>query len=302
MVYLKKHILSPDKQKAWIMATDPSEAEIKELSAKYALDPDLLSDALDPDELARLEALDNGMLAIMRLPLFNPLAEAPYYTAPFSVFLLEEAIVTVSARPFPMIEDAGLRGPAIEGSNELTFILTLLLRSGFEFLRYLKEIKRKTDAIEKDLQKAVVNEELMRLLAMSKGLVYFLTSLRSNEALLHRIKKTRAWHWNEKTEDLWDDVFTEFREAIEMANIYANILNGTMETFANVINNNLNMVMKRLTVISLLLMFPTMITSLYGMNVALPFQRSPHAFAGLVIGSAVVGAALFFIFRSKKFL
>ena len=156
--------------------------------------------------------------------------------------------------------------------------------------------------VETELQRSIRNTELVRLLNLEKSLVYFTTSLKGNELLLQKLQKTFLAGSSEEEVDELEDVVTENRQAIEMANIYSNILSGMMDAFASVISNNLNVVMKRLTSISLILMIPTLIASLYGMNVALPFQSSWWAFLGIVAVSGVLSVVSVFVFLGKRFL
>ena len=159
------------------------------------------------------------------------------------------------------------------------------------YLKYLKETNRQSSAIEKDLQKSVRNNELIRLLTIEKSLVYFTTSLRANGLLIDKLQKRNVFRQTEDITDLLEDVITENQQAIEMANVYSNILSGMMDAFASVISNNLNVVMKRLTMISIILMIPTLFASIYGMNIDLPWQNSPLAFTG-IIGVSIVAAGL----------
>jgi magnesium transporter len=176
------------------------------------------------------------------------------------------------------------------------------MRASFYFLRYLKDINRKTAIVEKDLQQSVKNNELIQLLTLEKCLVYFTTSLKSNELLMTKMSKPQVMRFKETEMDFLEDCLTENEQAIEMANVYSNILSGMMDAFASVISNNLNVVMKRLTTISLILMIPTLIASLYGMNVHLPFMASRFAFAGIMGSSIILSVVIAFIFRKQKFL
>ena len=163
------------------------------------------------------------------------------------------------------------------------------------FLRNLKVLNRHTSAIERELQRSVRNTELVQLLTIEKSLVYFTTSLKSNELVLEKLLKSRLIRFKEDEMELLEDVEIDNRQAIAMANIYSDILAGMMDAFASVISNNLNIVMKRLTVISIVLMIPTFIVSVFGMNVPLPWHETSNALlyiGGLCGASALLGAIL----------
>jgi magnesium transporter len=239
---------------------------------------------------------------IVRVPVFQENRETPYYTLPLGVVFFDDMVMTICLQESEVIRDmlAGkIRHFSLE--NRKTFLLAILSRVAFYFLRYLKEINRRSGQTEKELQKAVKNNELIQLLTLEKSLVFFTTSLKSNEFLIDKIRKLNLLSLSEEESDLIDDVVTENLQAREMANIYSDILSGMMDAFASVISNNLNVVMKQLASISLILMLPTLVASIYGMNVSLPFQNNPAAFAGTLAASGVLAIVSIVIFRRKRF-
>ena len=218
------------------------------------------------------------------------------------LLFIKDMIITICLQENEVLRDlVENRIKTLSLVNRKTFLLSVLFRASFYFLRYLKDINRRTSQVEKELQRAVRNNELIQLLTMEKSLTFFTTSLKSNEFLLEKIRKSNLLKLTEEDVELIDDVVTENRQAIEMANIYSNILSGMMDAFASVISNNLNVVMKQLTSISLILMIPTLIASVYGMNIELPYQHNPWAFAGILIGSGVIALVSIVIFRRKQF-
>ena len=242
--------------------------------------------------------------AFVRIPVYEAEKEVPYFTVPLGIIILKDLIITVCMKDNPIIQDLmENRIRNFELYNKKMFILHVLLRSANYYLRFLKEINRQTNMIERDLQKSVKNNELIRLLEIEKSLVFFTTSIRSNELLMAKLQKTNFFDLalSESESDLLEDVLTENKQAIEMANIYSNILSGMMDAFALVISNNLNVVMKRLTSISIILMIPTLLASLYGMNVDLPFQGSPFAFLGIAFASIILSVSGVIFFMRKKF-
>ena len=286
----------------WIDVTLPNNYEISYLINEFGLEPDLLNDILDIDEQARTEKEDGRMLFIMRIPVYQETREIPYYTVPLGIVFTREMLITICLQENEIIQgflDNKVKNFSPE--HRKNFLLSALYRSSLYFLRYLKEINRRTSQVEKELQRAVRNNELIQLLTMEKSLTFFTTSLKSNEFLLERIQKSNLLRLTEEDVEMIEDVVTENRQAIEMANIYSNILSGMMDAFASVISNNLNVVMKQLTSISLILMVPTLIASVYGMNIELPFQHDPLAFAGTLVVSAVIALVSIIIFRRKQF-
>jgi magnesium transporter len=181
----------------------------------------------------------------------------------------------------------------------------MLGRAAFAFLKALKELNKNANIIERQLQKSIRNNELIQLLSIQKSLVFFTTSIKTNELLLEKLKKGPLIRGSEEEEELLDDVMTENVQALEMANIYSSILTGTMDAFASVISNNMNIVMKRLAIINIVLMIPTLIYSFYGMNVALPGQHWPFSVIAIVLGSlvmAVLGVIVLSIEGSNKLI
>ena len=178
----------------------------------------------------------------------------------------------------------------------------MLARADLIFLRYLKAINRSSNSIQLALQKSVRNLELIQLLNLEKSLVYFTTSLKSNQLLFEKLMKTKLIQLDEEDRDWLEDVAIDNKQAIEMADIYTNIMSGTMDAFASVISNNLSIVMKKLTVISLVLMIPTMITSFFGMNIPLPMENWEGNISLIVIVMACVISSLAasILLRDKK--
>ena len=290
------------RSNCWINVTLPNNYEISYLINEFGIEADLLNDILDIDEQSRAEKDDDRLIFITRIPVYHEEREIPYYTVPMGLLFIKDMIITICLQENEVLRDlVENRIKTLSLVNRKTFLLSVLFRASFYFLRYLKDINRRTSQVEKELQRAVRNNELIQLLTMEKSLTFFTTSLKSNEFLLEKIRKSNLLKLTEEDVELIDDVVTENRQAIEMANIYSNILSGMMDAFASVISNNLNVVMKQLTSISLILMIPTLIASVYGMNIELPYQHNPWAFAGILIGSGVIALVSIVIFRRKQF-
>lgn len=263
--------LNPTK-KTWIDARSVTRDDILVLEQEYKIQHEHILDILDQDEISRIEPDDDYTLFIIRLPIFNPQSDVTYLTIPLGIVLFPDKIITICWTDCEVLKDIStkrLKNISIE--NFTSFILTILSRTDISFLRYLKEINRRTITIQSELQMSIKNNELIQLLNLEKSLEYFTTSLKSNQLLIEKLNKTKSVKLDEDQIDFLDDIIIDNRQAIEMADIYSNILSGMMDAFASVISNNLNIVMKRLTVVSLVLNVPTLIVSFFGMNIKLPF-------------------------------
>jgi magnesium transporter len=246
---------------------------------------------MDADEQARIEKEDDYTALIVRLPVYDESYKVSFFTLPLGIVLFSDKIVTICQRSSDALEDLlknRIRGFNIR--NKSAFVLNLLGRAAFTFLKSLKELNKRTNSIERELQRSIKNNELIQLLSLQKSLVYFTTSIKTNELLLEKLQKSPFFRFKEDERELLEDVVTENKQAIEMANIYSSILTGTMDAFASVISNNLNIVMKRLTIVSIVLMIPTLIYSFYGMNVGLPFQGHVYAGLGILCTSLLISA------------
>lgn len=260
-------------QRLWVDAVNVTVREMTILEEKYNLDHDHVLDSLDPDELSRIEAADDYILTILRLPVFRPNAEVCYFTTPIGIMIFPAMIITLCWTDCEVLLD--LRRNRIRDItlNDFPALITKVLsRADMMFLRYLKEINRRTNSIQLELQKSVENRELIQLFNMEKSLTYFTTSLKSNQLLLERMRKTRLLKLDAEDQDWLDDVEIENKQAMEMADTYSAITSGTMDAFASVITNNMNIVMQKLTVFSIVLMVISFITSFWGMNIKLPWS------------------------------
>jgi len=270
----------------WVDARNVTREDIRTLESEYGIDTEIIMDILDPDELSRIEQEAEYTLIIVRLPIFIAANEVSYFTIPLGILIFPEMIVTVCWADCELLND--LTNNKVRGLtlNDLpAFVIRILARADLIFLRYLKEINRRSNAIELELQVSVRNLELIQLLNLEKSLTYFTTSLKCNQLLFEKLMKTRLIKLDEEDRDWLEDVAIDNRQAIEMSDIYSNILSGMMDAFASVISNNLSIVMKRLTVINLVLMIPTMVTSFFGMNVDVPMSTwTGHAPVLIILG------------------
>ena len=289
---------------SWIALTNPTASEILEIADACQIDPDHLKAPLDEEERSRIEVEDHYTLILVDIPMIEERNDKEWYgTIPMGIVVTDDKIFTVC------LEDTQVLTRFMEGRvrNFFTymktrFILQILYRNASMYLRYLRIIDKKSEQIEEKLHLSTRNQELMELLELEKSLVYFTTSLRSNEMVLEKLLKVESIKKYPEDTELLEDVIIENKQAIEMANIYSGILSSMMGTFASVISNNLNIVMKVLAVITIVMSIPTIVFSAYGMNLSaagMPFSRTPWGFL-IVIILSVVASIIAAIFLSKK--
>lgn len=288
----------------WIAMTNPTAEEMHRVTDRYHIAADDLRASLDEEERSRIDVEDEYTLILVDVPTIEERNDKDWYgTIPLSIILCEDAIITVCLEDTPVLSafmDGRVR--SFFTHMKTRFIFQILYRNATLYLNYLRIIDRRSDSVEQKLHEATKNRELIELLELEKSLVFFTTSLKGNEIVLEKLLKSNAIKKYPEDEDLIEDVIVENKQAIEMANIYSGILNGTMDTFASVISNNQNSVMKFLTTITIVLSIPTMIASFYGMNVkstGMPFADSSWGFL-IVIGiSLVISLIIALIFRKK---
>lgn len=289
---------------AWINLSSPNDDELAEISEVTGFPAEYLKAALDEEESPRIESDNGNTLILIDLPeIIADGDDKIYSTIPLGILINEDYIVTVCLRNNVVIDD--FRHGRIAGCNTLKrtrFLLQVLYKNSQYFLRYLRSIDRKTNAVEDSLHKSMKNKELIELLGIEKSLVYFSTSLKANEVVLEKIMKFKQIKMYEDDADLLEDVIIENKQAIEMANIYSNILSGMMDAFASIINNNMNRIMKILASVTIILSIPTMIASFFGMNVPLPFQESPMMTVALFLLSLSIAITLGLYMLKKEFI
>jgi len=222
----------------------------------------------------------------------------PYITMPVGVVLTNEQIITICQVETDVIQ--GLKDKSANSCEH--FLLQLLLETTIVFLRYLQQINQLVDEAEERLKHSTRNKEVLQLLKYQKCLVYFTTALRANELMLERLQKSEWLVLNEAETALWEDVRIEQQQALELTSVAENILSQTMDAFASIISNNLNVVLEFLAAITIVLALPTLVASFYGMNVALPFEDSPYAFSALVAISLLVSLVVALIFVRRRWL
>ncbi|OGQ96976.1 MAG: hypothetical protein A2521_11620 [Deltaproteobacteria bacterium RIFOXYD12_FULL_57_12] len=279
----------------------PSSEELAAVCKITGAPEDFLLAATDRFERPRIETENGASLVIIRVPHEDTKSDVPYMTVSFGIILTPSHIITVCAVESPVwdtLQRAKTRMPL--PANRIAFLCALFMQVARLYLEYLYRIRNEADSVEREIHHSMKNIMLIRMLNLEKCLVYFTTSLRANEPMWDRIRKIYGRELSEEEQDLLDDVRIEFRQAQELADIHSNILSGMMDAFASIISNNLNVVMKFLTAVTIILMIPTLIASVFGMNVELPFQQSPHAFLITMVLSVVLSAIGVIFFLKKK--
>ena len=289
---------------SWIAMTNPTASEIIDIADMYQIDPDHIKAPLDEEERSRIDVGDNYTMILVDIPIIEERNDKEWYvTIPMSIIVTDDLIFTVCLEDTPVLSafmDGRVRN--FFTYKKTRFILQILYKNATMYLHYLRVIDKKSEQVEQKLHASTKNQELIELLELEKSLVYFTTSLRSNEVVLEKLLKTESIKHYPEDEELLEDVIIENKQAIEMANIYSGILSGMMDAFASVISNNLNIVMKFLATVTIVMAIPTMIFSAYGMNVnpaGMPFADSPYGFLIVILISLVLSLVVALIFSKK---
>jgi len=294
----------------WVHLAPPfAPDELDEFARRFDFDPAFLTDSLDLDERARYERDGDVRFVLINTPVKNKNAaaenEAYFITVPIGVLLTIEHVVTISAFETPVLEkflENNVRD--FNPADEKRFVLQLLEQNVYHFLSCLKTLNLRRNRIEKELMNSSRNAELRQLLSIEKSLVYFVNSLSANELLKMKMKRTDFLHINgdEDLTDLFEDIIIDNSQALSMANVYTNILNGTMDAYSSIISNNLNIVIHRLTIITVVLMVPTLISSFLGMNIPNGIPEHPWAFYATIVAVVLITGGLYWVMKKRKML
>ena len=287
----------------WIQLTCPTEEDQRFLEEKFNIPDYFLPDISDNDERARYEYDDGWMLIILRIPYVREVrSRTPYTTVPLGIIHKRDVTITVCYHETNMMIDfVSYQQKRNEGFTDyVDMIFRLFLSSAVWYLKRLKQINSLIEKSKRNLDKEVNNESLIGLSRLQDSLTYFITSIRGNENLLAKLKfKLQV---DELDADLIEDVNIEMSQARETSNIYSNILESTMDTYSSIINNNMNTVMSTLTSVSIILMFPTLIASLFGMNLINGMEDSKFGFIIAIVVSIVISGMSWWIFRHKRLI
>ena len=285
----------------WINVECPTATEKKYLLEELQVPEEFFNDIEDIDERPRIEVENGWTLIIIRIPVSTDNVKLPFNTIPVGIVFKGEICVTISFYKTEMLTDFVIYTQRKNNDIKDYFdlVLKLLLSSSVWYLKYLKQVNQKIKLAEENLEQSIKNEELQALLQIEKCLVFFVTSLKGNDILLHRIKNLKLQRESYDS-DLLEDVEIELRQAQEMTNIYSDILTGTMDAYASVISNNMNTIMKQMTSISIILMIPTVIASLYGMNVPNNLEDNNYGMPIIVFVSVILSTFGVFLFKRKR--
>ena len=287
----------------WIQVTCPTEDDQRLLEEEFNIPDYFLSDISDNDERARYEYDDGWMLIILRIPFVKEIrSRTPYTTVPLGIIHKRDVTITVCFHETNMMIDfVSYQQKRGEGFTDyVDMIFRLFLSSAVWYLKRLKQINNLIEKAKRNLDREVNNESLIGLSRLQDSLTYFITSIRGNENLLAKLKfKLQV---DELDADLIEDVNIEMSQARETTNIYSDILESTMDTYSSIINNNMNTVMRTLTSVSIILMFPTLIASIFGMNLINGMESNKFGFLIAIVVSALISGISWWIFRHKRLI
>jgi len=292
----------------WVNVFPPFEhGELDGLATALDVPLDFITDSLDIDERSRYEKEDNSIFILINSPILNDDSkdsEAIYITVPIGIILTADHIITVCSKENPILEKFyENKVKNFDPADISLFVLQIFEQNVFRFLECLKKLNLKRNLIEQELYHSSRNSELQQLLRIEKSLVYFVSSLSANELVKMKIKRTdllRIGH-EEKYSDLFEDIIIDNSQALEMSNVYTNILGGTMEAYASIVSNNLNVIIHRLTIVTIILLVPSMVASFYGMNLDyLPFKSLKYAFPFIILTSILLGFGVVYYFSRRK--
>ncbi|MBQ8690215.1 MAG: magnesium transporter CorA family protein, partial [Phascolarctobacterium sp.] len=278
------------------------------IAAATKIQMDFLTAPLDEEEKSRIEIEDDQILILVDIPFLR--SNKDYDTLPLGIIITESCITTVCLEPNAVTAEFGAHNTKMWSTFKKTrFLFQILFKSATLYLKYIRIIIRRTDELEKHLRQSMQNSELFNLLDLQKSLTYFSTSLRSNYIVMEKLLRLRSATQSrhliklyEEDEDLLEDVIIEYKQAVEMVEMYSHILNSMMEVFASIISNNLNLVMKFLATMTIVLAIPTLVSSMWGMNVPVPFATNPWGFAiVLTFALGVSGAAAYLLWKRRMF-
>jgi magnesium transporter len=288
----------------WVNILPPlKQQEFSNLSEELDIPLDFLTDSLDIDERPRFEEEDNVKLIVIKTPTennsFNE-SDAYYITIPICIILTHNQIVTVNSFENGAIKKFLNTFQNRHPDKKNMMVLKVIEKITQTYLEFLKEINQRRNLMEQKLYASNRNEELLELMKIQKSMVYFVTALRSNEILLLKMARTNFLGLTDEEKEFLDDLAVDMSQALEMANIYTNILSSTLDAFASIINNNMNNVLKRLTSITIILSLPALVTGIYGMNVPIPYSDSHYAFYIPILLSVGISIIISWYFMKKK--
>ena len=287
------------EKNCWINAIQPTDEEIEKLKQVISLPDDIITSLKDIDEIPSVEEYPSYTFIIIRTPYNHPKSDLTYTTQPLGIFLHDKFVLTICYEKNDVVDMLKTTPFKFKKSQ---FVLRLLLKSSRIFLNYLKSIHKKMIACEELLEVSQKNKVLMMFLELEKSLVYFNTSLKSNYILIEKLLKNKRLLKHKENAFFMDHIIEETKQGIQMTEVYSNILSNTLDAFASIVSNNLNIVMKTLTSLTLIFSIPILISSIYGMNVDLPYGHLPYAFTFIMAFSLMMSIIAVYIFAKKRYI
>ena len=293
-------VLDKWNNNCWTNVICPTQNELDYLINELQVPVDFLNDIEDIDERPRIENEDGWTLVIMRIPIKNA-DDMEFATAPLGIIMKDQIVISICFHQNEVIPDFVLftQRKGIIINNNIDFLLRLILSSSVWYQKYLKHINIRTKMAEKELEKSIKNDELHALLTIEKVLVYFITSLKGNDLLVYKLKNYYCKN-NEVDVELIEDVEIEIKQAIATTNVHSDILAGMMDAYASIISNNVNEIVKKLTVITIIITIPNVVSGFYGMNVTNYLEDSQYAFIAIASSIILVCAIVFLFFKKSK--
>jgi len=299
-----KDLVKSDKieKGCWVNLVAPTEEELCFIENSLTILPNFLRDPLDEEEKPRVDVDDKQTLIIVDIPyVYEDDNNIKFETIPLGILITDDVFLTICLKQNGILDlFKEKRIKEFYTFKKTSFTFQLLFVIAKDYLKYLRHIDKRTEDLEKTLHKSMRNKELFKLFELQKSLVFFTTSLKSNDMVMEKLLRGKVIKMYEEDQDLLEDVIIENKQALEMANIYSSILNGTMNTFASVISNNLNIVMKFLTSVTIVMAIPTMIYSFFGMNMPLHVEGNPLAFLYVLLGSLIASLVAIFILSKRQ--
>ncbi len=289
---------------SWIHISEPTQVILEKLALITSIPSDFLLSALDEEESARIDVEDDNALIVLDTPFVTDEEKKLYSTAPFVIAYNSKYYVTIERHNFELLDELFKRVRLIEPHKHVRLTLNIIYRLATLFITYLKRINAYTDEIEKTLRNSTKNKEVIELMDINKSLIYFSTALNANKNVLAKLLKSPNYTRFESDFDLMEDAQVEINQAVEMCTILRDVLTGMMDAFASVINNNMNLIMKSLTVVTIVISIPTLVASFFGMNVDdLPLAHSDHGFYiifGVSLALSIIVAICLILFANRK--
>lgn len=289
---------------SWVHISNPTPENIRKVSELTGISSELLLCALDDEETARIDVDDGDTLIVLDTPLAEDEANSMYITVPFIIGYNRNYYVTICKYDVALINELFKRVKLVEPHKHVRLTLYLVYRLATLFINYLKKINAHTEILENKLRTSTKNKELLELMDTNKTLVYFSTALNANKGVLSRLLRSSTYRKFEDDFDLMEDTEVEMDQAIEMCSIYRNILSGMMDAFASIINNNMNLIMKSLAVVTIVISLPTLVASIYGMNIKnMPLSDDPYGFwilLAICVVFALIGTIMLLFFSRGR--